>query len=105
MAALIKAGADPVPPLHRAVEDYSMRKAAVLIDAGADVNARREDGWTPLHIATRKDSPELVEWLLGAGADTNVTADVQDPKRGSGETPLQVAAQFTERSEAQPVVA
>ena len=37
---------------------------------GADVQARTEDGWTPLHKAVRySKAPKVVMTLLDAGAD------------------------------------
>ena len=55
------------------------------LDAGADVMARTEDGWTPLHVAARRGTPENIEVLLAAGAD--VMARDED-----GNTPLHSAA-------------
>ena len=39
------------------------------LDAGADLEARHKDGWTPLLYAARHNSnPEVVQVLLDAGA-------------------------------------
>lgn len=41
-----------------------------LVDAGANLEARAERGWTPLHAAAAKtDNPAVVEALLDAGAN------------------------------------
>ena len=57
--------------------------------AGADVHARTENGWTPLHRAARlTEIPEVVTTLVAAGAD--VSARTQP-----GETPLHKAARNT----------
>ncbi|HJP79075.1 MAG TPA: ankyrin repeat domain-containing protein [Pseudonocardiaceae bacterium] len=45
---------------------------AVLVDAGADVNAQAVDSWhreTALHWAASNDDVELIDALLDAGAD------------------------------------
>ena len=42
----------------------------VLLKAGADVNAKDADGFTPLHWAAQSNpSPAVLEVLLKAGAD------------------------------------
>ena len=44
----------------------------VLLEAGADVNAKNEDGLTPLMLAARYNSnPEILRALMEAGADVN----------------------------------
>ncbi|MBC6439818.1 MAG: ankyrin repeat domain-containing protein [Rhodospirillales bacterium] len=55
------------------------------IAAGADIRARDEDGWTPLHVAARDGTAESVQALIDAGADTEARTD-------NGATPLHVAA-------------
>jgi ankyrin repeat protein len=76
--ALIAAGADvnarsdnglAVLPIHSAVAGGHDEVVAVLIDAGADVNATQRHGWTPLHGAAQNGSLASVERLLAAGAD------------------------------------
>tara|TARA_B100000575_G_C22874767_1_gene510174 strand:+ start:371 stop:757 length:387 start_codon:yes stop_codon:yes gene_type:complete len=52
--------------------------------AGADVNAKRHGGRTPLHEAARPDKKEIVELLIAKGADVNAKYD-------EGETPLDLA--------------
>jgi ankyrin repeat protein len=44
---------------------------SLLVEAGADVGARPDDGESPLHWAASNDDVELVDALLDAGADAN----------------------------------
>lgn len=55
-----------------------------LLSAGADVNAKYEDGHTPLHAACANDHPDTVRLLLEKGADMNV-------ENRFGHTPLHLA--------------
>jgi hypothetical protein len=57
-----------------------------LLKAGIDVNRRRKDGMTALHVAAVADVPDIVESLLTHGADVKVR-DVD------GRTPLGLARQ------------
>ena len=44
----------------------------LLIEKGAEVNARDTDGWTPLMLAAMNSStPEIVQLLLEKGAEVN----------------------------------
>jgi ankyrin repeat protein len=36
-----------------------------------DVNAKDDNGWTPLHAAAREGHKEIVELLIANGADVN----------------------------------
>lgn len=80
MKSLLAAGADPDKgyglwsPLNGALrKDTNLDVAKILIDAGADLNSRNTDGWTPLAMAARYRSPAHVELLLDAGADIEAT--------------------------------
>jgi ankyrin repeat protein len=53
----------------------------VLLDRGADVNAKRNDDTTPLHLAASRGRTEIVKLLLDRGADVNA-------KDTQGSTPL-----------------
>ncbi|MBC6413225.1 MAG: ankyrin repeat domain-containing protein, partial [Hyphomonadaceae bacterium] len=55
--------------------------------AGADIEARAQDGWTPLLVAASFGAAETVAALIEAGADMEV-------RTGEGWTPLHVAAGF-----------
>jgi cytohesin len=43
-----------------------------LLSAGADVNARNEDGFTPMHFAGMTGTPDDITALLEAGASGSV---------------------------------
>ena len=61
----------------------------LLLDRGADINARDINSFTPLHRAARDNKgPAVIELLLDRGADISA--------RGGGGTPLHVAAAFNE---------
>lgn len=53
-----------------------------LIDAGAKLDARREDGFTPLHAAAANNSnPKIIATLLVAGAELeSQPAEYEAPK-------------------------
>ena len=47
---------------------------AALLDAGADLEAKDNEGLTPLHVAAKHNgNPEIVDRLLDAGAKTGAT--------------------------------
>ncbi|XP_001604063.1 ankyrin-3 [Nasonia vitripennis] len=53
-------------------DDKKAEVATVLLDNGADVNARNKTGLTPLHIALKKGYVDLVEVLLKYNVDPNI---------------------------------
>ncbi len=60
-------------PLHHAVRQHAVSMIKLLLDAGADVDARNHDGETPLHKALSGDSvyteTDVIKVLLAAGAN------------------------------------
>ncbi|MGD0090938.1 MAG: ankyrin repeat domain-containing protein [Planctomycetota bacterium] len=96
--ALLAAGADAnaghfriqgvgggLNPLHLAALDGKCAAAKLLIGAGAKVNARTENGLTPLHLVCLSNGKvETVEVLVAGGADVNATDE-------KGWTPLYYA--------------
>ena len=87
------------PPIVAAAESREPEAIALLIGAGADVNAkrkrgrvpqvgRRSVGWSALGVAALTEDPRTargMRLLLDAGADV-------DSKNGYGKTPLMIAA-------------
>lgn len=63
--------------LHAAAAGRSKTVAKLLVDAGADVNARQSGGWTPLHSVAQSGDVEFALVLTEAGADVSVRADNQ----------------------------
>jgi ankyrin repeat protein len=68
--------------LHIAAQEGKMETIALLIAKGANVNAKDEDRWIPLHVARTK---EVAKLLIAEGADVNA-------KDWDGVTPLHRAA-------------
>ena len=62
-------------PLHSAATSGSVAVARLLLDAGADPNARQSHGWTPLHSAAQNGNAALTALLLERGADPAATND------------------------------
>ena len=40
-----------------------------LLEAGADINAKDADGFTPLHHAARNNHEDIVQFLINSGCD------------------------------------
>jgi len=79
IAAVLLVGTAFADPIHEAAANGD------LAGVGADVNAKEEDGWTPLHYAVYEGYKEIAELLIAKGADVNA-------KEEDGWTPLHDAA-------------
>jgi uncharacterized protein len=84
VARLLAAGADVaraatnemrVQPLHAAVAARNVDAVRLLLDRGADPNARQQVGYTPLMGAAGSGRDDLVDLLLHHGADPTAVAD------------------------------
>lgn len=91
---LLDFGADPrmpsrnemrVAPLHSAVARRSLPVARLLLDRGADVNARQAGSFTPLHGAAANGDRAMAELLVEHGADPSA-------RNEEGRTPSDLAA-------------
>lgn len=85
--------------LHLAAGNGNKELVEFLIKKGATINAKAEDGLTPLHWAVVKgfkdvkgDHKGVIELLIAKGADVN--AKTKD-NRGDGGTPLHFAVRTT----------
>ena len=64
-----------VMPVHAAASVNDVETMRLLLDHGADVDARQQMGYTPLHAAATNGNQPLVELLLARGADPRATSD------------------------------
>lgn len=71
--------------------DGNVQAVAACVASGRDVNARNEQGQTPLHHAVANRDSAIVAWLLDAGANTGA-ANLRN------ETPLHHAVQARDRA-------
>ena len=88
IAHFVHAGKNKAEQVNKALlvasEKGQEDKVRQLITANADVEARDEDGWTPLHQTARNGYKAVAEMLLAVKANVDATA--------GGWTPLHVAA-------------
>ena len=80
-------GSSEVPNYHQSLANI----ARLLLDRGADINARDDQGWTPLCAATYEKRIEVIRVLLERGADVGA-------RDKQGRTPFSLAKKrrFTE---------
>ena len=46
-----------------------------LVNRGAQISARTQDGWEPLHAAAHGGHMAVVQWLVEHGADIRARAN------------------------------
>jgi uncharacterized protein len=71
--------AQRVMPLHSSVAGQHLELTRLLLERGAEVNAKQEGNYTPLHSAAQNGQREMVELLLAYGADKTLVS--RDGKR------------------------
>ena len=90
--AAVLVGCGPSVPdisIHEAIGRGDIAAVKQHLAAGADVNAKREDGVTPLYWAALEGHKEIVELLIENGANVNAKDD-------GGRTPLDFAEEVSE---------
>jgi ankyrin repeat protein len=92
--ALLERGADVnaaarsafrVAPVHAAAAVRDAATMTLLLDRGADANARQQLGYTALHTAAQLGDDNIIDLLLAHGADPRAAGD-------DGKTPSDLAA-------------
>jgi len=94
-------------PLHRLYghNPENTEMARLLIEAGADVNARDMHGATPLHVAVSQGAVEVVELLLNHGATVNTkTSKTSSPSYTPESTPLHLITRIYDQAERDKIV-
>jgi ankyrin repeat protein len=73
-----------VQPIHAAAAGPSLAILTLLLERGANANARQSGGFTPLHTAAQNNDSAMADLLLAHGADPTLAND-------EGKTPLDLA--------------
>lgn len=66
------------PLMLYAAISSNTRILQALLDIGMDINAANAKGYTPLMFASAYNTPEVIEFLIGQGADISAQAYVMD---------------------------
>ena len=64
-----------VQPLHSAAAGGHTAIARLLLEEGADPNARQDGGFVPIHAAAQSGNDELYDLLVAHGADQDAATD------------------------------
>jgi ankyrin repeat protein len=68
---LLLANGAQILSIHGAVHSGDLEKVKEFLEQGTDINAKDEDGDTPLHIAVEQDYNDIAKLLIDRGADVN----------------------------------
>ena len=75
IAAVVLVGCGELQPpdisIHKSATDGNIEAVKQHLAAGAEVNAKDEDGWTPLHLAAEEGHKETLKLLIDKGADVH----------------------------------
>ena len=81
-------------PLHLAATHCRIDMARLLLDKGAEIDAKAAGGATALHLAAQAGCVDMVNLLLAKGANANARDD-------QGRTPLDRAVQWHQNAVAE----
>lgn len=76
--AKVDANASLGQPIHYALPEHK-DVVLLLVKNGADVNALDPESKTPLLLAVQGDQKDIVQFLIGAGANVNVSVNGKSP--------------------------
>lgn len=62
--------------LHQCAKDGQLKDVRCLVESGAEINAKNDEGMTPLHVAADYGHLDVVKYLIRKGADVNVRNDL-----------------------------
>jgi len=81
---------------HRHAPDAWLAAVKYLVELGADVNARDNQGYTPLHHAAARGDNELILYLVSKGADVKAVARSGQTVADMANGPVQRVSPFPE---------
>ena len=93
-------GTDPEgqTSLHCLMAIYSLNSeiasniCKILIEFGANPNKKNKNGWTPLHIAVRREQEEAINWIISYNSVNKNQFKINKKGGSEGWTPLHLAA-------------